>query len=58
MTEDDKTQQPAPDPGNVEDPRTLTEPLDEDDDVHERIALVNQEHGIAPRDENAPLDRP
>lgn len=54
---DDKTK-PAPDPGNVEDPRLLTEELDEDDDVHERLALVNQEQGIVPRDENAPTDRP
>lgn len=42
MTDNDT---PAPDPGNTEDPRELTADLDPDDDVHERIALVNREQG-------------
>lgn len=33
----------APDPGNVENIEQLTEPLDDDDDVYDRIALVNTE---------------
>ncbi len=39
-------ERPAPDAGNTEDIETLVEPLDEDDDVHERlnaISLVNTE---------------
>lgn len=31
----------APDPGNVEDIEQLVGPLDDDDDVHDRIAAVN-----------------
>ena len=34
----------APDPGNVEDIDQITAPLDDDDDVHDRIALVNTEN--------------
>lgn len=42
MTEDQKAQQPAPDPGNT-DPECLTEPVDEDDDVYQRVEMVNRE---------------
>ncbi len=31
----------APDPGNVEDIDQLTAPLDDDDDVHERLGSIN-----------------
>ncbi len=37
--------QPAPDAGNTEDMDRLTVPLDPDDDVHERLKLVNREQG-------------
>ncbi len=34
------TEQPAPDAGNTEDLDTLTEPLDEGDDVYCRVAVA------------------
>lgn len=42
MSED---KQPAPDAGNTEDMDRLTAPLDPDDDIEKRIALVNRERG-------------
>ncbi len=38
----DPTDEPARDPGNT-DPSELVAPLDPDDDVHERIALINRQ---------------
>ncbi len=35
----------APDPGNVEDIDQLTAPLDDDDDVAERLQAVNRDGG-------------
>ncbi len=48
--------EPAPDAGNTEDLDTLTTPVDRDDDVYTRIALVNTEPAAVV--EQAPDDDP
>jgi len=55
-----KDERPAPDAGNTEDIETLTAPLDEDDDVHERLALVNTEGPdiVEQAPDDDPLNRP
>ncbi len=52
----DNSEAPAPDAGNTEDIDTLTAPLDDDDDVHERLSLVNTEQPDVV--EQAPNDAP
>lgn len=52
MTDDEKNTA-APDPSNTEDISELTEDLDEDDEVHQRIALVNRENGTHLQDPGA-----
>lgn len=43
--------EPGPDPSNTEDPSTLVEPLDEDDDVYDLISAVDTESEQAPGDD-------